>query len=163
MESSTEPAQPRLKICPRCSVASRTDAERCPNCGRRYRRRWQPWALGVAILALAFGAGYGGRQLLSDDSGGGSSSEITAQRARGIPLGISRPLLVSRLGVSPTVVRPVGGGETCLFYPLSDRPDSVWAFCFARGRLKSSSSATGSGATPPQGPARTALPVHPSH
>jgi hypothetical protein len=162
MESSTEPAQPRLKVCPRCSVASRTDAEICPNCGRRYQRRWRPWVLGAAIIVLAFGAGFGGRQLF--DSGGGdngsSSSEITSRQARAVPAGISRPELVSRLGATPTVVRRAGHGRTCLFYPVSDRPNSVWAFCFVRGRLKSSSSATSAGAAQP---GQAALPVHPSH
>jgi hypothetical protein len=148
MDSSTGPAQAPLKICPRCSVASRTDAELCPSCGRRYRRRWQPWALGVAIIALAFGAGYGARLLLSDDDGS-SSPEITAEQAGAVPLGISRPELVSRLDANPTVVRPVGKAETCLFYPLTDQPDSAWAFCFARGKLQSSSRAAGGGAAPP--------------
>jgi hypothetical protein len=143
MESSTQSAQAPLKICPRCSVASRTDADSCPNCGRRYRRRWRPLALGVAILALAFGAGYGGRLLLADDDEG-SSSEITPQQASAVPLGISRPELVGWLDANPTVVKPAGPGQTCLFYPLADQPDSAWAFCFAGGKLKSSSSATGS-------------------
>jgi hypothetical protein len=149
MESSAEPAQPPLKVCPRCSVGSRTDAETCPNCGRRYRRRWRPWALGTAIVALAFGAGFGGRLLL--DSGGdddGSSSQITSRQASAIPRGISRPDLVNRLGATPAVIRQVGNGQTCLFYSLSDRPDSVWSFCFVGGKLKSSSLATSSGANP---------------
>jgi ribosomal protein L40E len=150
MESTTESRQLPLKICRRCSIGSRTDAERCPNCGRRYRRRWQAWALAVAIVVLAFAAGYTGRQLLSNDSGDkGSSAEITAEQAGAIPLGISRPELVDRLDTDPTVVQPVGRGQICLFYPLADHPDSAWAFCFARGKLTSSSSASGSGATRP--------------
>jgi hypothetical protein len=115
----------------------------------------------VAILALAFGAGYGGRQLIGNDNDGeGSSSEITAQQAGSVPLGISRPELVHRLGANPTVVQPVGNGETCLFYPLSDQPNSAWAFCFARGKLKGSSSESSTGAIQP---GQAPLPVHPSH
>jgi hypothetical protein len=115
--------------------------------------------VGSAIVALAFGVGFGGRQLLSND-GRSSSSQISAQQAGAVPLGITRTELVSRLDVNPTVARPVGRGLTCLFYPLADQPNSAWAFCFAGGKLRSSSSAS-SGAPSP--PSQAPLPVHPAH
>ncbi|MFL5898611.1 MAG: hypothetical protein ACJ76D_09145 [Solirubrobacterales bacterium] len=137
-----------MKVCPRCAVASRTDAESCPNCGRRYQRRWQPLAIGLAIAALAFAAGYGGKLLLSDD-GGGDSSAISSQLARAMPDGISRPQLIERLGgLTPTVAKPIPGAGTCLFYPLADHPDSAWQFCFTAGKL-TSSGATGPGQSHP--------------
>jgi hypothetical protein len=144
MESSTQTPGPALKVCPRCSVASRTDAERCPNCGRRYQRRWRPVALGGAIVVLAFGAGYGGRSLLSDDDGSNAPDSITPEQAASVPQGISRSALIDRLGgKSPTVVRRIPRDGTCLFYPLTDQTDAVWEFCFQNARLASSHGATG--------------------
>jgi hypothetical protein len=139
MES--HPAQP-LKVCPRCSTASRTDAERCPDCGRRYQRHWRLVALGLVIVALAFAIGFEARLLLDDDDGS-SAARITVEQAQGVPLGISRAQLAERLGASPTVVSSAGAGRTCLFYPLSDDAESAWEFCFDRGALKSSKQATG--------------------
>jgi hypothetical protein len=161
MDSSAEPTEAPLKVCSRCAVASRTNAERCPVCGRAYRRRWWPLVLAAAIVTLAFAAGYGGRQLLStDDNDERSSSEIGAEQAGAVPLGISRPQLVSRLDIRPTVTRNVEGGRTCLFYPLRNQPESAWAFCFAQGKLTTSSRASSSDASDP---GTTSLPVDPAH
>ena len=100
-------------------------------------------ALGAAIVALAFGVGYGGRALLSGDDAS-DSSEITVEQAHGVPLGISRAELLDRLdGKSPTVTQPVPGDGTCLFYALTGRPDTAWEFCFVSGKLTSTQSATG--------------------
>jgi hypothetical protein len=103
--------------------------------------------VGAVLVALAFGAGYGGRQLLSNDDEN-SPRQVSAEQAGAVPLGITRQELVHRLDVNPTVVRPVGQGQTCLFYPLADQPDSAWAFCFARGRLRSSASESGGDPSP---------------
>jgi hypothetical protein len=133
MES--ESAQPPLKICPRCAVASRTVSETCPECGRRYRRRRWP-ALAVVIVAAAFGVGYGGRLLLDggDDKG---ITEVTLVQVRGVPLGISHQQLSQRLGGAlpvTTRTRP-SGRERCLFYAIASHPNDAWAFCFRQDKL----------------------------
>lgn len=54
-----------LKICRHCSVASKTDADDCPACGKPYSRQfnWKIW-LAVGIVIVAFFVGFGGRKLL---------------------------------------------------------------------------------------------------
>ena len=85
MESET--SQLPLKVCPHCSVASRTEADVCPSCGKPYVRRplrWR-WWLVIPIVVLAFGVGYGGRLLF--DNGSDESGTITTQQARAVKPG----------------------------------------------------------------------------
>jgi uncharacterized paraquat-inducible protein A len=62
MES--DPQGTPLKVCPHCSVATRTEAAECPSCGSPYARRgarrppWRWWML-VPVAVVAFGAAYG--------------------------------------------------------------------------------------------------------
>jgi len=135
---STSPA---LKVCPRCAAATRTGSETCPECGRRYRRRRWP-AVGVVVVALAFAAGYGGRELLSgsDDA----VTEITVDQAKVVPLGISRAQLSQRLGdASPVAEQAQSDGHgTCFLYDVALHPSNVWVFCFSqKDKLVSSTSA----------------------
>jgi hypothetical protein len=64
-----------LKVCPHCSLASRTDSETCPNCGKSYVRgrpslRWS-WWFAIPIVAAAFLIGYFGiSQLIDGDEDG---------------------------------------------------------------------------------------------
>jgi hypothetical protein len=141
-----ESAQPPLKICRHCSVASRTVAEACPACGRPYRRTWWRWWLAIPIVALAFGVGYGGRKLIEGDDDSGA---IPVEIATALQTGISRAEFDERVGEDPTLTRTRGSGEseaTCLFYPIEGQEEAVWQFCFRDDELVTS---TQLGSVPP--------------
>jgi hypothetical protein len=154
-----------LKVCPQCSVASRTDADVCPSCGSVYgRRRLQlpsprVW-LAVAIIAAAFAVGYFGIAKLIDDDAEDEGG-ITLEQASAVPDGISRPELEGHLGgEAPVLEQPKKGakGVTCAYYGIADRPDAVWEFCFKGEKLVSSGQLGGQpAAAPPEG-----LPVPPN-
>ena len=96
--------------------------------------RYRVVVIGFGIVTTAFAVGYSGRMLLSEgddaDSGG-----VTLERARGAPLGISRPELESYLGDGPPgAVARAPGGENCLLYRVADR-EIDWQFCFRDGKL----------------------------
>ena len=136
MES--ESAQQPLKVCPNCSVASRTDADICPSCGKPYVRppmRWR-WWFAIPIIVLAFGVGYGGRLLIQGDSESDSGT-ITTQQARAVKPGDSRAELDSALdGADPAVTKqPKGGSQTCVYYSIEEKPDSVWQFCLVKDKV----------------------------
>jgi hypothetical protein len=146
-----EPLETPLKVCPSCSVASRTSDESCPNCGAAYvrerRLRWR-WWFTVPIVAIAFAIGYGGRQLLDDDSAEQAQSEgIAFELGRSMPLGISRQELIERLsGLSPALVkhRHAGGvDQTCLYYLVTNQEGTAWLYCFEHGKLATSASVIG--------------------
>lgn len=130
--------QQPLKVCRHCSVASRTEAESCPECGTPYRRRIWRWWLAIPIVALAFGAGFAGRKLIDDEPAGGVAG-ITVAEGDSVPLGVSQPELIDRLGgEEPQFTRERGEGEAaaaCLYYGVSEPADSVWEFCFRQGEL----------------------------
>lgn len=144
-----QPTQPPLKVCPHCSVATRTDAEACPNCGRSYvrgprlpRLRWS-WWFAIPIVAAAFLVGYFGiSQLIDDDES--AAGAITLEQAQELPGDVSRSEVEERLG-EPAVERPQRGnpGATCLFYSITDQPDTLWQFCFRRDELVSSTPISG--------------------
>jgi hypothetical protein len=134
MENQAPTSPPPLRICPRCAAATRTDGETCPNCGRRYQRRYRLGALGVVIVALAFAAGFGGRELLAGDGSG--SDSISAQQASSVTLGVSRDQLNQRLGdAEPITTEPTANGGTCLAYRSSDAAGHTWVFCLRDDKL----------------------------
>jgi hypothetical protein len=131
-----------LKVCPNCSVASRTDAETCPSCGKPYMRRglewprrleWR-WWFAIPIVAAAFLIGYFGLSELIDDE----PKRITAQEATAIEADSSRSAVVEQLG-EPASETAVGEGQTCLQYEVTDAPEPTWLFCFREDKLVSSS------------------------
>jgi len=141
-----QPAEVPLKVCPHCSVASRTDAETCPSCGKPYARgglrlRWS-WWLAIPIVAAAFLIGYFGISQLFDDDGS-EPGLITREEAQSTPSELSRPEVEERLGEPAQVITPQGTGTTCLFYSVSDEDDTLWQFCFMGERQVSSSSVPG--------------------
>ena len=98
------------------------------------KRGWRVLVLGIGVVAAAFAVGYGGRMLLSGDNEADSAG-VTLDRARGSPLGISRPELESYLGDGPPgAVARAPGGENCLLYRVADR-EIDWQFCFRDGKL----------------------------
>ena len=137
-----KPAEMPLKVCPHCAVASRTDAEECPSCGKPYVRTRPSGAairIVIAILIVA-GAFLFGVFVLSKLLDGDSEPEgITREEGSAVKAGISQPDLIEQLGQDPTVERQRGKGQPCLYYPVTDQPDSVWQFCFQDGELVSSS------------------------
>jgi hypothetical protein len=141
-----ETAQPALKVCRHCSVASRTDAEECPACGRPYRRSMWWWAA-IPIVVLAFGLGYGVTELIQDDDSPGA---IPLETGRDLQIGISREEFDEQIGdTEPTLTRTRGSGEdeaSCLFYPIEGQERAVWQFCFRDDTLVTS---TQLGSVPP--------------
>jgi hypothetical protein len=151
-------AQTPLKVCRRCSVATRTDADTCPNCGRTYQRelwRWR-WWFAIPIVAAAFAAGYFGiSRLIDNDEGAG----VTAEQAAAIEPGSSQADVEDQLGEAPQYERDQPareGGATCAYYALTDQSDAVWEFCFHDDKLVTSrqlgAEAEGGVAAPPTAP-----------
>lgn len=137
-----QPAEAPLKVCPHCSVASRTDSEACPSCGKPYVRgrtwRWS-WWFAIPIVAAAFLIGYFGLSQLFDDE---ETEGITVEQGRAVPADATRSELPGLLdGEEPTIEgpRPGSPGTTCAYYSITDQPESAWEFCFKGDRLDSSS------------------------
>jgi hypothetical protein len=132
-----QPRQPPLKVCPHCSVASRTDADTCPSCGKPYARsgptlRWS-WWLAIPIVAAAFAIGYFGISELFD---GDDTEGVSREQAEAVPEGISPDELSERLGGETETVST--GGLTCASYTVTDGPDPAWLFCFQGDKLVTS-------------------------
>ena len=143
MESGTD--QLPLKVCRHCSVASRTEADACPNCGRSYSRsgpRWR-WWYAIPIVAAAFAIGYFGiSELVYDDD---EPATVTEQEATAIETGAPRADVEDQLGppegeYANKSAGKSGEGEavTCTYYELDGQPDTAWQFCFAGDALTSS-------------------------
>ena len=140
--------QDPLKVCPHSSVATRTTADRCPNCGGSYvrerrvpRLRWS-WWLAIPIVAAAFLVGYFGISRLVDDDGS-EAGAITLGEAQQVSPDLSRDEVEVRLGEpalvdsgegrAPSCLSPAGDrveADEVLFYSVSDAGDSLWQFCF---------------------------------
>jgi hypothetical protein len=141
----SEQAGKPLKICPHCSVATRTDAADCPNCGKPYARRagisWPGWRLWMAvpIAIVAFGGAFGITKLVAgDDSSEGElpTSGITFEQGRGVELGITESQFDRQFDVPPvsTDQKDTRPPQTCRTYALTDQP-GTYEFCFADGKL----------------------------
>lgn len=53
------------KVCFRCGVQSQTGADRCPACGKRYRRRnWLLWVV-LTLVLFVFLLTYAASQTLT--------------------------------------------------------------------------------------------------
>ena len=144
-----------LKICRHCSVASKTEAEDCPACGKPYRRQfnWKIWAA-VAIIIAAFFVGFGVRKLLQGD-GEGTASTITLEQGEAVPLGDSRSEVVASLDGLEPVLESEGEAQAldgtdqtfppldCIYYPITDDDENIWEFCFQEDGLVSSASVGG--------------------
>jgi hypothetical protein len=152
-----KPEELPLKVCPHCSVASRTESDTCPSCGKSYVRggglklQWS-WWLAIPIVIAAFAIGYFG---ISKLIGGGESDDavITAEQAQAVSNGATRAELDEAIdGEDPAYTDELAGKPktTCLYYGLEDDPNGVWSFCFTGDKLISSSPA-GAAAQPPAG------------
>jgi hypothetical protein len=132
-----------LKVCPHCSVATRTDADVCPSCGGSYGRGGRPrlgwsWWFAIPIVAAAFLIGYFGISQVFDDDDSDAGA-ISLEEGQAIPHSLSRTELEERLG-EPALEQPLQGvpGTTCLFYAVSEQGDTLWRFCFEGESQKSS-------------------------
>jgi hypothetical protein len=161
-------AETPLKVCPHCSVASRTDADACPSCGKPYARRglrlslpsrWH-WWYAIPIVAAAFAIGYFGISQLVDDDSEPEAGAITPEQAAAVPDGVARSDLADHLdGESPALVQQRGKqGETCEYYGITGQRDAVWEFCFEGDRLVSSAPLGAQGASTPPGAPQGAAP-----
>jgi hypothetical protein len=134
MESGSE--QLPLKVCRHCSVASRTESEQCPSCGRSYARprlQWR-WWFAIPIVALAFAGGYFGlSQLVYDDDG----NAVTPEEAQAIAPGTSRTEVEEQLG-EPSDADVNARGLSCTTYDVEGESDQAWLFCFGDDKLVSS-------------------------
>jgi hypothetical protein len=154
-------AETPLKVCPHCSVASRTDADVCPSCGKPYARRglhrlpaqWR-WWYAIPIVAAAFAIGYFGISKLIDD-GDEPEGYITVEQAAAVPDDVTPSELEDQLdGEQPVDIRPQRGSKeiTCSYYGITGQARSVWAFCFEGERLVRSAPLGGQAApVSPQG------------
>jgi hypothetical protein len=136
---NAEPERRPLKICPHCAVASRTDAETCPSCGKPYERRAWRWWFVIPVAVLAFGAGYFGWEAIRDDEES-EPAGLTIQEARNATVG-DLPARVNRVldGQRPSRVRrsSAGGNElVCRLYLVVDGEETAWEFCFLNGELE---------------------------
>jgi hypothetical protein len=125
-----------VKVCRHCSVASRTHAEICPNCGRPYKRRLWRWWFAIPIVAVAFAGGYFGRKAIQDDEPDG----LTIEETRGLAVGASPQEVELVLdGQRPVNVRRSSGGGSkllCRAYEVVDEEATYWELCFLDGRLE---------------------------
>ena len=136
-----------LKVCPHCSVATRTDADVCPSCGESYvgggrpRLRWS-WWLAVPIVAAAFLIGYFGiSQLIDDDDD--PTGVITLEQGQGTAPNLSRAEVIERLGDPVQEIAPKGPRTSCVFYSVGEQGDTLWQFCFMGERQVSSAPVPG--------------------
>ena len=152
MEGRPETAP--LKVCPHCSVASRTDAETCPSCGRSYVRRrpelrWS-WWFAIPIVAAAFLIGFFGlSNLIDGDESDDEAGTITLEQGAAVPDDVSRSELAGSLGGEEpalTESKPGNPNTSCDYYLVRDQPDTVWEFCFRREKLVSSAPVGGGSA-----------------
>jgi hypothetical protein len=144
-----------LKVCPHCSVASRTDADTCPSCGQPYGRRrpqrqlrWS-WWFAIPIVAAAFAIGFFWLSNLFDgDDPDEDAAGITVEEGAAVPDGIPRAELESHLdGETPVIERRKGRkGPMCAYYQVIDQPRQAWEFCFEDDELNSSALVGGGGA-----------------
>lgn len=150
-----QPSEAPLKVCPHCSVASRTDADTCPSCGKTYVRRrpqWQwrwSWWYTIPIVAAAFAVGFFGLSELIDGSESEDAAGITVEEGAAVPDGIPRAELEGHLDEeAPVVERRKGpNGPMCAYYQVIDQPRQAWEFCFREDELISSA-LTGGGEAP---------------
>jgi hypothetical protein len=149
-----QPPEPPLKVCPYCSVASRTNADTCPSCGKPYGRRgftWRwSWWFAIPIVAAAFAVGYFGlSELFDGDDSDGEAAGITLEQGAAVPDGIPRAELEDHLdGETPVLERrKAKEGLICAYYGITDQPRGVWEFCFEDDELISSA-AIGGGEAP---------------
>jgi hypothetical protein len=126
-----------VKVCPRCSVASRTDAARCPNCGREYHRRLWRWWFAIPIVALAFAGGYFGlSELVYDEEQEGLTTEEAEALADSGPPSDLEAVVD---GDEPVDIRRQneGGIELlCRYYAVVDADETVWEACYLDGHLE---------------------------
>ena len=101
------------------------------------------------MVALAFGLGYGIRRLMEDGPEtdrprDGARAGVTFRQAASVPLGTTPEALLRRFGGRRHRVRHEPGRRLrCFVYPLADRPETSWSFCFRNGKLHTSSTSPG--------------------
>ena len=107
------------------------------------------WLIATIVVVLAFGLGYGIRRLAEDDAErdrgrDGSPVGVTFRQAASVRLGTTPEALLRRFSGRRHRVRHEPGRRLrCFVYPLADRPDTSWSFCFRNHRLHTSSTSPG--------------------
>lgn len=137
MEAGSE--QLPLKVCRHCSVASRTDGDTCPNCGRSYARgglKWR-WWYAIPIVAAAFALGYFVISELVYDN----PARVTEDEAQAIELGTPRDDVEQQLGEPNETSEQAG--LSCSAYEIEGQDDASWLFCYRQDMLVTSEPVSG--------------------
>jgi hypothetical protein len=141
---TVDPAESPLKVCRHCSVATRTEATACPNCGRSYARqpfKWR-WWYAIPIVVIAFALGFFGISNLvwDDDSGVDSSKGLTLAEAQALPdSGPPSDIETAADGHKPVDTRDQseeGADFVCRYYTVIDVDRTVWEACYLSGQLE---------------------------
>lgn len=138
------------KVCQRCGTQAQTAGDRCPGCGKKYKRRiFLKVILGVTAASLLLIVGCAA--LI-----GGAANEVNKQlekaqnehaishaQARSVSLGTTRGQVEARFGRPEDVQEGQNAGlgsDSCIYYNVANGEllDS-WQFCFegagANGKL----------------------------
>ncbi len=139
----------RSRSAAHCSVASRTESETCPSCGRSYERgglQWR-WWFAIPIVALAFAGGYFGlSQLVYDDD---EPAAVTAEEAEprshaGTRRRTSKKWSTVRRRVESPTTRSARRGRdrrSCRYYAIADQTGHEPGSSASRGTSLASSEA----------------------
>jgi rRNA maturation endonuclease Nob1 len=132
------------KVCPNCQVQSQTTASKCPNCGKRYKKRkkW-PWVI------LAFLVVFGGCTAIVLASVNNAVNELNKEQAShaitpaqfdSIKIGTPRAQVISTVGKQPEdtqefTSKGVLSNEqiksSCIYYNKSGgKFGDIYQFCF---------------------------------
>lgn len=129
------------KVCPRCGVQAQTAEDRCPSCGKKYKRRiFLKVALGIVVgllvLIVGCAALIGGAADEVDEQLKQEQNEhsITNTQARSVSLGTTRGAIESRFGRPEDIQEGQTSGlgsDSCIYYNVRNGEilDS-WQFCF---------------------------------
>jgi hypothetical protein len=143
------------KVCPHCGVQAQTTADRCPNCGKRYRRRFRGlriagWGclglvVGVIVIIVLIGVLISAGVEEAEDEQ--NETAITRQEFRSVELGMTLSQVRRRLGSPGDAQEFENEGlpgqairEDCIYYNEQDEPlgeGQYFQFCFENRRLTS--------------------------
>lgn len=145
------PQQPQApwKLCPHCGAQSQTLADKCPNCGKKFKKKQRTFLKVLLAILIAATVLIGGCVALI----GGAANEadksikrdqnknaITNSQARSVKLGTTRREVEAQFGPPKDTQESQNSGvgsDTCIYYNIKGgRVLDQWQFCFS-GKGKS--------------------------